>query len=161
MDLSVIKTVTGDFGDQTKEFVFTVTGLDSGVQYDYIHYASIDGTTGVAGKLTAEDRKISFILKHHEKIVISIPGGTEVTVSEENGVYTASYSVDDGTSVSGSSATITLDTDKTVAFTNNLKAVSPTSYHTNILPYALMLATGLLLGAGMLLLPRRRRRGGG
>ena len=55
----------------------------------------------------------------------------------------------------------TLDSDKTVAFTNNLNAVSPTGYRANVLPYALMLATGLLLGAGMLLLPRRRRRGGG
>ena len=39
--------------------------------------------------------------------------------------------------------------------------VAPTGYHASVLPYALMLATGLLLGAGMLLLPRRRRRGGG
>ena len=94
--------------------------------------------------------------------MLSIPGGTEVTVSEENGIYTPTYSIDKGTVTPGSTTSeITLDADKEVAFTNNLNAASPTGYRANIIPYALMLATGLLLGAGMLLLPRRRRRGGG
>ena len=166
MDLSVSKTVTGDFGDHSKEFSFTVSGLTGGETFDYTRYTSTNGTEwteDTSGTLTADAAgKISFSLKHYQKIVISIPGGTAVTVSEENGIYTPAYSVDKGTVTPGSATPgITLDTDKEVAFTNNLNAASPTGYRANMIPYALMLATGLLLGAGMLLLPRRRRRGGG
>ena len=166
MDLSVSKTVTGDFADPAKEFSFTVSGLTAGEVTEYTSFSSTDGTTWTedsSGTMTANAAgKLTFNLHHHQKIVLSIPGGTAVTISEENGIYTPAYSIDKGTVTPGSATpSITLDTDKEVAFTNNLNAASPTGYRANIIPYALMLATGLLLGAGMLLLTRRRRRGGG
>ena len=91
--------------------------------------------------------------------MISIPCGTKVTVSEVSGVYTASYVIESGESQTGNiAADITLDADTTVAFTNNLKAVSPTGYHANILPYALMLAVGLFLFPVVLSGRRRRKK---
>ena len=164
VDLAVTKTVTGNFGDTTEEFRFKVSGLTSGDSYEYTRFTSTDGSSwtpaagaGATGTLPADSSgEITFMLSHHQKIVISIPSGTNVTVSEANGLYTASYVIGSAGSEDGSSTgTITLEDDKTVAFTNNLDAPSPTGISFRILPFLFMLAAGLFL---LPLLFRRKRK---
>ena len=94
---------------------------------------------------------------HHQKIVISIPGGTEVTVSEENGVYFPSYVIGDSPAENGSAtSSIKMDSDKTVDFTNTRKAVAPTGFSSKILPFAIVMVAGLLLIPAILLGKRRK-----
>ena len=164
MDLTITKTLAGDFADMTQTFEFTVSGLAAGDTCAYTLYTSTDGTTwtaatgeGATGTLTANSSGVltNIRLGHHQKIVISIPSGTNVTVSETNGVYTASYVIGSGTATAGNTTgSITMDDDKSVAFTNTLNAVSPTGVHFAYVPFLLMAAAGMMLG----LIGRRKRR---
>jgi hypothetical protein len=164
MDLTITKTLAGDFADMTQTFEFTVSGLTAGDICAYTRYTSTDGTTwtaatgeGATGTLTANSSGVltNIRLGHHQKIVISIPSGTNVTVSETNGVYTASYVIGSGTATAGNTTgSITMDDDKSVAFTNTLNAVSPTGVHFAYAPFLLIAAAGMMLG----LIGRRKRR---
>ena len=121
-DLTVIKTVTGDLGDRTKEFTFTLTfsGSDAAYSparsgnagntnatafgedavYTYTKYSSDNGTdftpmTGedASGTLTAENN--TFRLAHNQKIVIEgLPQDAELQVTEQDaGYYTTTFTL--------------------------------------------------------------------
>ena len=164
MNLTVSKTVTGDMADPTATFEFTVsfTGLDNGYECDSAIYQTDNGTdwtiVGTATKLTVTDGKITFSLTHNQKIVISIPRGVTVTVTETNPGYgQTSYTVSGGTTASGSGAatgSIAMNADTTVAFTNNFAAVAPTGLSFAYAPFLLMAVAGIVLG----LIGRRKRR---
>ena len=160
--LGVTKTVTGAMGDKSAAFPFTVSGLTNGKTYEFERFSSTDGTTWTKvsdGSLTAADGKISFSLKHYEKIEIAVPGGTSVTVSEENGQYRASYAIDGGSSTAGNTASgIVMDDDRIAAFTNDLPPVAPTGISISLIPFIWILILGTLLA--MTALPIRRRRRG-
>ena len=111
-DLTVIKTVTGDMGDRTREFTFTLMfdgnagnganasapGADAA--YTYTKYSSDNGTdftpmTGesASGTLTAENN--TFRLAHNQKIVIEgLPKDAELLVTEhDTGYYTTTFTL--------------------------------------------------------------------
>ena len=167
MDLTITKTLAGDFADMTQTFEFTVSGLTAGDICAYTRYTSTDGTTwtaatgeGATGTLTANASGVleNISLGHHQKIVISIPCGTDVIVSETNGVYTASHTIGDSSSTTGNkTATITMNNDTTVAFTNTLKAVAPTGLSFAYAPFLLMAAVGVVLGLIVTTGHRRRK----
>ena len=165
--LTVSKTITGDFADLGKVFDFTVSGLYKGRLCRWTR-SMTDGSAwtpapGVAeeaeGTFTAAaDGTITFRLRHKEQIALTLPTGIEVTVSEENGVYTAGYRLDGGSAAPGSSTeVIAIDGDHTVAFTNDLSSIPVTSFRTNDRPFALLTVCALLAG-GALLLRRRRKK---
>ena len=163
VDLTITKTVTGDFADPTRVFDFTVRvpDLAAGDTCDVIYYTTADGTNwvmnGDASTLTAyANSALKFSLTHYQKIVISIPAGCQVTITEATGVdYVPSYVVGTNESMSNHTVTLTLNDDTTVAFTNLMNAPSPSGVSFRTVPFALMLIMGLLLPAVM---PRRRRR---
>ena len=163
VDLTITKTVTGDFADPTRVFDFTVRvpDLAAGDTCDVIYYTTADGTNWVvnddASTLTADaNSDLKFSLTHYQKIVISIPAGCQVTITEATGVdYVPSYVVGTNESMSNHTVTLTLNDDTTVAFTNLMNAPSPSGVSFRTVPFALMLIMGLLLPAVM---PRRRRR---
>ena len=184
-DLTVSKTVTGDFADPNRNFTFTVSGLTAGDSYEYKHFTSTGGenwtlvtsklqpavSTTIPEVLDENDDVItpeyttgviSFSLKHNEKVVLSIPAGTVVVVTEEPGNYTPSYTISTasgaGTSGEEDHAEVTMNVETTVAFTNNLDPPAPTGVHFRFAPYALLLAAGLLPLA-LLVFRKRRRRG--
>lgn len=159
-DLTVLKTVTGEMGDLTREFTFTITGLPEGQLYSYKKYTTTDGVTWTevtdgGGTLTSSAN--SFTLKHHQKIEIEdLPLNTEMTITEtDNGYYTTTWDIGSSEST-GNSNTIKLTEDSELSVTNYLPAVAPTGYYTNIVPYLLLLLAGTLL-----LLLRQKRKGGG
>ena len=94
--------------------------------------------------------------------MISIPRGITVKVTEEEyGCYVPSYVVQAAGSDpadpvgSNTASNIAMNVDTAVDFTNNLEPVAPTGYHTDILPFLLLLVTGLLLAS---LAGRRRKK---
>ena len=107
--------------------------------------------------MTADaNHDLTFQLSHHQRIVISIPAGCEVTVTETTGVdYVPSYAIGSGAATQNNIASFTINDDTTVAFTNQMNAPSPSGVSFRTVPFALMLIMGLLLPAVM---PRRRRR---
>ena len=105
-DLTVKKTVTGDLGDQTKEFNFTVTLNDK----------TINGTYGEGDTaMTFTDGVADFTLKHNEsKTAKNLPAGTTYTVEEKE-----ANQDDYITDVTGNEGEILADKTGTAAFVNN------------------------------------------
>ena len=100
-DLTVTKTVTGNAGDTSKAFNFTVTLKDTSVN-------------GMFGDMTFTDGKATFSLKHGEsKTAKDLPAGITYTVTEaeaDQDGYT--------TTAANAIGRIVKDATVTVAFTN-------------------------------------------
>ncbi len=157
MDLTVSKTVTGELADPTESFNFTVTftGLDDGYKCDFAIYG-FDGTDWIAlkgnensGKKTVSNGTITFSLTHNQKIVISVPRGVNVTITEtDSGFGEPSYVIDSAPSVSGSvTGAVAMNTDTSVAFTNHFPAVAPTGVFSNTTPFGMLFLFGAFLAA--------------
>ncbi len=107
-NLTVSKLVSGNAGDTTKDFNFTVTLDDSSISGSY-------------GEMTFENGVASFTLKHNEeKTATGLPAGIGYEVSE-------SEANQDGytTSVTGASGSIVKDETAAVAFTNTKNSDEP------------------------------------
>ena len=157
MDLTVSKTVTGELADPTESFNFTVTftGLDDGYKCDFVIY-SFNGTDWIAltgngnsDKKTVSNGTITFSLTHNQKIVISVPRGVNVTITETDpGFGQPSYVIDSAPSVSGSvTGAVAMNTDTSVAFTNHFPAVAPTGVFSNTTPFGKLFLFGTFLAA--------------
>ena len=167
--LSVEKKVEGKQGDFGKDFDFTLSGVTAGQEYAFIRYTTQDEEQwtpadgiGVVGKLAADGNgKITFKLKHHERITFSLAGedsiNYQVTIEESSNQYNTTYTINSGEAKSSKKTTqiqITNNTDTVeVRYTNTLNSISPTDVSIHKLPYLLMLLIGLLVmiltGTGM------------
>jgi archaellum component FlaF (FlaF/FlaG flagellin family) len=116
--LTLLKTVTGDLADKTKEFTFNVTVK--------------------RGDQTVIDNK-TYTLKDGDSTTIAPDSGAllpgdQVTITETNGDgYATTYVVDNGTSQdgSGTKASFNLSGDTTVSFTNSKSLVPITGLDGN------------------------------
>ena len=109
---------------------------------------------------------MNFTLGHHQKIVIGgLPTNSTVTVTENNGTYTASWQQDGNamsqTDGSGTSAvTVTLSKDTTLDVTNTKNQeetiVAPTGINIRHIPFLLLLLFGLMLLIGGSVIAKRR-----
>ncbi|MBQ6382563.1 MAG: hypothetical protein IJJ42_03045 [Clostridia bacterium] len=156
--LTVIKAVGGAMGDTTKDFTFTLAGMDEDTQISWTKQekaaengAYADLAAGASGTETADGNgRISFTLKHWQKIKLTVPAGIELTLTEEHGNYTQTISgLEAATTTDVADVTdgkkFTLAGDDEVNFTNELAAVSPTGVTFRFAPYLMMLLAGCLL----------------
>ena len=99
-DLTVTKCVDGNACDKTKEFAFTVTLGNNGIN-------------GTFGGMTFKDGVAAFTLKDGERVTAEdLPNGVAYTVTENADGYTETKTGDTGTIVGNET--------KTAAFTNTL-----------------------------------------
>lgn len=143
-DLTIRKTVSGNMQDPEKAFAFTVTA-DKAMTYN-------------------EEEKTSFTfnLKKGEEVVISVPIGATVTVSEDASGYT--YSIGSGTTItgytnltSGNGISFTMpSSNSTVVFNNEKNITIDTGVILDTLPYVLILAA-VVVGAAVMMKQRRNR----
>ncbi len=126
-NLSLDKKVTGDFGDKTTKFNFTIQLKDGAGKpvtgkYPFSGYATEDGIAEPAGgKLTFDkEGKTTLQLSHGQKITINdIPYGVSYTITEqEEKGYDTTYS--------GKNQTGTIQTDTSVSVVNHMEYVPPT-----------------------------------
>lgn len=171
-DLSLQKNVTGEMGDRTKDFEFSIEfdggAVNKGVSLKCNGNSIILDSQG-KGKI--ED----ILLKNSGVIsVTGIPSNVKYTVVEHLSAgegYTTSYTVnnapgivdnmdnaagnaDDTSKVTGSEHVMGKG-DNAVVFTNNRDAVTPTGVIVNIAPYVAMVV--LAAGLAFLFLRRRKR----
>ena len=153
--LTVQKNVSGAIGEQTRSFTFTLTSVED--EQPGASYLWIKGEE--SGTLTTEGGHNTFTLAHGESIVIILPLHKEVEITEENDIYTTTWTLGNEEGTTGSHKKMTLTEDCDLLVDNHLDPVAPTNYQTNIVPYLLMLAAGALL----LLLRKKRaeEKGGG
>ncbi|MCD8116681.1 MAG: Cna B-type domain-containing protein, partial [Oscillospiraceae bacterium] len=148
--IKVTKQVTGNMGDTTKDFDFTLT-LANGTT-SYTGTLAISRADGEATELTATDSNYSFSLSDDESITITVPAGHTYTVEEESyksdGYTTTVSGTASGTTTSGSNVEITVTNDKTVT--------PDTGITLSTLPFVLIL-TASLSGLGLVVINRKRR----
>ena len=176
--LTITKTVGGEMGSYTDDFTFTLTLEKAGGPYT-TPLTIEEGTTAkdangnlYTGTLTAKGGTYTFVLSNDEQMVLSVPYGYKVTVTEqqENNGYTVSSQYYEtgsaGKVLTPGAATQTVDSidkDYTVEFANNRNPVAPTGLESNhTAPYTLMItAAGIaglaLIGSMMARRVRRRR----
>lgn len=162
-DLTVKKQVSGNQASQDEYFEFTVSVTDCEVDDVYTvsttsEYVTNPATIEVDGRTGTQ----TFHLKHGESFTIyGLPVGTKYTVSEVNGTYTATYSVDENRNISSGSGNeykdgedgITGDT--TITFTNTRGGVIPTGILLTVAPFAALMVIG---AAGVLFVVLKKKR---
>ena len=153
-DLSISKTVSGNMGNKTRSFAFTVTIPEMANQT----VTPKDKDGNALPKVTFDEKGVITVhLKHGETITIpGVPVGASYTVKEDNGLYTATYQVSGGAKQNGAEVTGTMPaTGLEVAYNNELNVAVPTG--ADSIPYT-ALALLAILPAGAILLRRRRQK---
>lgn len=150
--VNIKKIVTGNMGDKSKSFHFTVSVVNGNTELPFkIDEKLYKGST----KITLSDNQT--------RTLTQVPVGATVTITEDDGNgYTTSYTIDSSASVNRKTAEISdiqkLNNDAVheVTFTNNKEAIPDTGLNLGTTPY--ILALGIVaLGAGLLLFGRRKR----
>lgn len=157
--LTITKFVTGDMGDTTKQFPFTISGLKPGEPYPYVKYITEDGESWAPENSTGDnevreasnDGEITITLKHNERVVISmyfLPENPLIRVYENSGSYSSSYVLNSGSPVASNVAdniVIAEGMDADIIFTNTLNVIAPTGIRMKEMPYLFMMIGGMLL----------------
>lgn len=118
--LTVKKIVSGSAGDYSREFTFTLT-VDSDDPTDGFEW--MKNTVTQNTQLHSGD---TFTLKHGDEVIIAVPPDVDLTVTEQNQEYTASFKLDDGQSQAANTMTFFITDDATLEVTNTLGMVVPT-----------------------------------
>lgn len=158
-DLTVSKTVTGNLGDRRLDFNFTITMTDENGQpvpgtFNVVHSGNSDLT-----QLTFDESGNATVkLKHGETITFKdLPDGTRYSIEETDAdAYDTSIS-NNGEDVQGKTATGTMGSDVTVAYTNERVSSIPTNATTEYAWLALVLLT-VCIGVGIIALKKRREK---
>lgn len=136
-ELTVTKTVQGNFGNINKDFTFTLTveGASDADEYEW-------SKNGILQKVKLRSGE-TFTLKHNDTCMIVLPKGKNVTVYENSENYTASFRLGAAAAETVNTKTFTLDNDITLAVTNTLNGILPTGVKMNI-PVFLFMIVGSL-----------------
>ena len=161
-DLFASKTVTGNLGDRTKQFTFTlsteVNELYTENAYFYYDITRTDGTMEEMVLVNVGDT-VSFTLAHNEDIcVYGLPVGIDLTIEEAdysaldngNGGYTTTINGEAGRSYTTTTTTDSVD----LRFVND-KNVTTTGVFMSYGPYFAIMAVAL--GAAVLFFATKKR----
>lgn len=152
--VNIKKLVSGNMGDKSKSFHFTVSVVNGNTSLPFkIGETQYTGST----EITLSDNKATTLTQ--------VPVGATVTITENDysdSRYTTSYIIDNSASVTDRTATISNiqqlnnDTAHEVVFTNSKEAIPDTGLNLGTTPYILVLGIAAL-GAGLLIFGRRKR----
>lgn len=148
--LTIEKQVSGNMGDTSREFNFTLALKKD--NSDYTENLTYSKNTGTEATLTATDGSYSFTLKDGDRIVLTIPYGCEYTITEEKLDYKVTINDtpdEDGITIG------TLTEDIVITYENEKEVLVPTGVIRTMAPFVIMCAAAL--GIAAVLLFRRRR----
>ena len=138
--VTVRKEVTGNLGDQTKDFTFQWKILNA------------DGSVNQESE--------TFTLKHgQQKEILGIPEDATLVIQETNadGYTVTAKHGSDTVSVVSNSVTVNVTDGSTITITNNKEATPDTGVLLDSLPYVVILAV-VVLGAALVIVRRRKHR---
>ena len=138
--VTVKKEVTGNLGDQSKDFTFQWKILNA------------DGSVNQESE--------TFTLKHGaQKEILGIPEGATLVIQETNadGYTVTAKHGSDIVSVVSNSVTVNVTDGSMITFTNNKETVPDTGVLLDSLPYVVILAV-VVLGAALVIVRRRKHR---
>ncbi len=169
VDVTIEKQVTGNMGDRSKGFEFVLSGEDAdGNTLRFSESQSGGFTVAPNG-----DAKIQFTLKHGQSVTLTgLPinavlnieeenaGGYDMSVSSPSGeddIFNVDITVDGETEEILPEATITVFASGKIIVENNKEARPDTGIVTDSLPYIVILACVVAIGAVVIVRRRGRR----
>ena len=156
--VKIKKLVTGNMGDKSKSFHFTVSVVNGNIKLPFKIDEESYTYTGSTTITLSDNQTIT---------LTQVPVGATVTITEDdyysNGRYTTSYTIDGNSSGTNnreaqikSISRRDKDSAHEVIFTNNKEAIPDTGLNLGTTPY--ILALGIVaLGACLLIFGRRKR----
>ncbi len=120
VDLSISKVVTGNLGDTDKEFTFTfeVKGDNGSTPYEWKKNDVQQAEPLKSGN--------PFKMKHGDNVVITLPAGSIVTISEDTEGYKSQFKFNSEDAETVETLTFSVVADTTLEVTNNLSSIIPT-----------------------------------
>lgn len=147
--LTIRKTVEGNTGDHQQEFVFTLT-VDTAEPTDEYEWMK----NGVTQSVNLHPGG-TFTLKHDDVAVIAVPTQVDLTVTEANLDYTATFKLNDAQPQTTNTLTFSIEDDATLDVVNTLDGIIPTGVNIH---FALPILTALFILAysGVIILRRKK-----
>ena len=125
IELIITKTVTGNFGDKTKEFTFTLNVENAENMDEYTWYKN-----DIPQAETLHNNGI-FTLRHGDTVKIMLPVNARITVTESNLDYSTSLKLNDTAETAGNTKTFLLSDESVLQVTNRREMIIPTGvFHT-------------------------------
>ena len=151
VELTITKTVTGAFGDKTKDFTFTLS-VENADPTDVYQWSK-------NGVLQAEPlcSGAAFTLRHGDIVKIMVPVNTNITISEDNRDYSTRFKLNDLAASPGNTKTFRLTDNAALAVTNNLDAVVPTGIFNAGAGKEIIIVAGAFLFIFLAVLIRRHK----
>ena len=144
VDVTIEKKVTGNLGDHTKKFSFTVTSTEPmnppRTEGEYI--------------LSKNNKTATFSLAHGNRVTLRVPVGAELTIKEDVTDYESTITV--GNDKLTEPYTVKDEEKQQITVTNHKNVVIDTGIVLDALPYVVLL--GIVAVGAILLLRRSRRR---
>lgn len=155
--LTITKNVTGNMGDKTKPFTFTIdlTDPDAAQHVNSVTVVKPDAQTEVV-EFANGTATVTIDLKDTQSVTIKgLPEGTDYSITESNNEgYEVTYEGATQDTGNANLATGTMTTSAaTVTVTNTRNATTPTGVIMNVAPYALMVVIAV---AGVAVFMRKR-----
>ena len=148
IELIITKTVTGNLGDKTKEFTFTLNVEDAENTDEYTW-----SKNDIPQAEPLHNNEV-FTLRHGDKVKVMLPVNADVTVTENNQNYSTSFKLNDTVETVGNTKTFLLYEESTLAVTNHLDAVIPTGIFNTKIGIEVFIMTAFFLLVFLVVLGR-------
>lgn len=124
-ELTINKTVEGSLGNRSKEFTFTLE-VDGSADADEFEWTK-------NGTVQTEKLKsgATFLMRHDDTVVMTLPTGAGVTISENSENYTSSFKLGNDDAEQTSSKQFVIDADTVLNIVNTLDGALPTGIGLN------------------------------
>ena len=140
IELIITKTVTGNFGDRTKEFTFTLS-VENAENTDEYTWSK----NNIPQAEPLHNNGI-FTLRHGDTAKIMLPVNARITVTERNQDYSTNFKLNDTPETAGNTKTFLLSDESVLHVTNRREMIIPTGvFHTEIGIELLIMAAFFLL----------------
>jgi len=149
VELTIEKLVKGAFSTTTKEFTFTFTidGAGADEKFTFVKNNGSSQTIVSGGE---------FVMRHNDGVVITVPVGRRITISENNDGYETTFKLGALDTVNDNKLSFELYQPQTLIVVNTRSGSIPTGLSSNIGIAFLM--TTVPLAAIAVMLGRRQRR---
>ena len=147
--LTIRKTVSGDLGDPVQEFDFTfnVASAEPTDEFEWMKNSVQQNTSLHSGD--------TFTIKHGDEVIIAVPAGANLTISEDNLDYYTTFQLDDGEPQHADMMAFELTDDATLEVVNKLDGIVPTGVMNNII---LPILSAVLTMALVTFIMRKKRK---
>ena len=150
-DLAVTKIVNGPFGNRTEDFTFTLTVAGAGADDSFVWSKNGETQTPLRSGGT-------FVLRHRDTAVISLPKGTEITIAEESAGCRTTFCLSGGAEEECVSKQFVLTEPTDLTVTNTFSGILPTGIAGSAVTSLLLLMLPVFPIGSVMICKKRRRR---